>query len=216
LLWRLAPNSLVGKSVQRQFAPGFSVPPDAVRDMRRMTYTVHVRMRHNPAVRPADLERLYDDQAPAMLGFLTYRTGDRTLAEDLLSDVFERVLRAHRRFDRRKGTEKAWLYAIALNILHDHFRRSGAERRALDRESLNLSIQSDADSRLDRIDDREIVAKAMDVLTVHERDVVALRYGADLRVADIARTIGEPVTTVEGRLVRALRKLRAELVTTRC
>lgn len=41
LLWRLAPDSLVRKSVQRQFAPGFPVPPQAVRDVRRMTYTAY-------------------------------------------------------------------------------------------------------------------------------------------------------------------------------
>lgn len=162
-------------------------------------------------MRPKDIERLYDDQAQAMFGFLAYRTGDRTLAEDLLSDVFERALRARRRFDARKGTEKAWLYAIALNCLRDHIRRSEAERRAHEREVSHLSSQPDADRELELFDDREIVAQAMRKLTPDERDAVALRYGADLRVADIARAIGVPVTTVEGRLTRALRKLRAEL-----
>jgi pimeloyl-ACP methyl ester carboxylesterase len=39
LQWRLAPDSMVGKSVQRQFGPGFPVPQQSVRDVRRMTYT---------------------------------------------------------------------------------------------------------------------------------------------------------------------------------
>ena len=68
-------------------------------------------------------ERLYGEHAQALYGFLSYRTGDRVLAEDLLADTFERALRAHKRFDPRKASEKTWLYAIALNCLRDHARR---------------------------------------------------------------------------------------------
>jgi RNA polymerase sigma factor (sigma-70 family) len=51
----------------------------------------------------------------------------------------------------------------------------------------------------------------MECLSQEERDVVALRFGADLPVKEIATTIGESVTTTEGRLYRALRKLKGEL-----
>src|SRR3954470_6331520 len=61
-------------------------------------------------------ERLYAEHAGPLLAFLTYRTGDAVLAEDLLADTFERVLRARRRFDPRRGSQKAWLYTIALNL----------------------------------------------------------------------------------------------------
>src|SRR5438552_11700241 len=77
-------------------------------------------------------ERLYAEHAQALFGFLSYRTGDRVLAEDLLADTFERALRARRRFDRRKASEKTWLYAIALNCLRDHARRRASEGRALE------------------------------------------------------------------------------------
>ena len=52
---------------------------------------------------------------------------------------------------------------------------------------------------------------AMTVLSAEEREAVALRFGADLTVPEMAKAAGERVTTVEGRLYRALRKLRAEL-----
>src|SRR4029077_1266442 len=78
-------------------------------------------------------ERLYAEHAQALYAFLSYRTGDRVLAEDLLADTFERALRARRRFDRRKASEKTWLYAIALNRLRDQIRRRSTESRALER-----------------------------------------------------------------------------------
>src|SRR3989440_11752353 len=78
-------------------------------------------------------ERLYAEHAEKLFGFLVYRTGDRALAEDLLADTFERVLRARWLFDRRKASEKTWIYAIALNLLRDHGRRQAAEHRAHER-----------------------------------------------------------------------------------
>src|SRR5437588_5911616 len=89
-------------------------------------------------MRPAEFERLYSEHAEPLLGFLVYRTGDQALAEDLLADAFERVLRARQPFDRRKASEKTWLYTIALNLLRDHARRSSAGARALDRVSAGV------------------------------------------------------------------------------
>jgi hypothetical protein len=48
----------------------------------------------------------------------------------------ERVLRARRRFDRRRGSEKTWVYSIALNLLRDEARRRAAEGRAVERTEL--------------------------------------------------------------------------------
>src|ERR671920_2243368 len=84
-------------------------------------------------MRDDDFERLYAEHAQALFGFLAYRTGDRALAEDLLADTFEKALRSRRRFDARRGSEKTWLYAIAMNALRDHLRRRAAAERATER-----------------------------------------------------------------------------------
>ncbi len=55
------------------------------------------------------------------------------------------------------------------------------------------------------------LGRAMATLSAEEREAVALRFGADLTVPEIAKVLGEPLTTVEGRVYRALRKLRSEL-----
>src|SRR2546423_10138739 len=84
-------------------------------------------------VRDDDFERLYATHAEPLLGFLVYRTGDRTLAEDVVADTFERVLRTRFRFDPRKSSEKTWLYTIAMNLVRDRSRREASEVRALER-----------------------------------------------------------------------------------
>ena len=57
-------------------------------------------------MRGEEFERLYEAHAASLLNFLHYRTGDRPLAEDLLADTFERVLRARHRFNARRASEK--------------------------------------------------------------------------------------------------------------
>jgi RNA polymerase sigma factor (sigma-70 family) len=149
-----------------------------------------------------EFERLYAAEAQGLFAFLAYRTGDRSLAEDLLADAFERALRSRVKYDRRRGSEKTWLYAIALNLLRDHARRAAAEGRALER--VRVPEGFDAFAGVEARD-------ALGTLSGEEREAVALRFGADLTVPEIATVLGEPLTTVEGRVYRALRKLREAL-----
>lgn len=165
-------------------------------------------------MRDDDFERLYGEHAGPLFAFLAYRTGDRVQAEDLLADTFERVLRARRRFDPRRGSEKTWLYSIALNLLRDDVRRRGTEGRALER-ARPVAVPGEAegvsDPALVGIEHRDELARALATLSDEEREAIALRFGGDLTVPEIARVTGEPLTTVEGRVYRALRRLRDEL-----
>ena len=156
-------------------------------------------------MRDKDFERLYADEAPRLFAFLTYRTGDRALAEDLLADAFERALRARRRYDPKRGGARTWLYSIALNLLRDHVRRAAAEGRALERAAAGVGAGSDA---LAAVADRDAVQRALGTLPPDEREAIALRFGAELSVPEIAQVLGVPLTTAEGRVYRALRKLR--------
>jgi RNA polymerase sigma-70 factor, ECF subfamily len=159
-------------------------------------------------VRDRDFERLYEDHAQALFGFLAYRTGDRVLAEDLLADAFERAYRARTRFDRRRASEKTWLYSIALNLVRDHHRRLSAEGRALEKVG---ERDQPASAPFEHLEARDELGRALALLTPEEREAIALRFGADLTVPEMAKLTKSPLTTVEGRVYRALRKLRDEL-----
>ena len=152
-----------------------------------------------------EFERLYSAEAQGQFAFLAYRTGDRVLAEDLLADAFERALRG--RYNPRKGSAKTWLYAIALNVLRDHVRRAAAEGRAYAR----VDGGSDAADPFADIEVRDELMRALAGLATEEREAISLRFGADLTVPEMATVLGVPLTTVEGRVYRALRKLRESL-----
>src|SRR6266516_599265 len=102
-----------------------------------------------------------------MLGFLAYRTGDRVLAEDLLAETFERVLRARHRYDRRRGSETTWIYAIARNCLRDHARRRSAEQRAL--ALMAAGETATATDMAGEVANRDAIHWALDCLSEEER-----------------------------------------------
>jgi RNA polymerase sigma-70 factor (ECF subfamily) len=160
-------------------------------------------------VRDDDFERLYAAHAEGLLGFLVYRTGDRAMAEDVMADTFERILRTRFRFDARKSSEKTWIYTIALNVLRDQARRRAAESRAIDRTP--MPVFGGGPAELDMVDDRDRLQRALKQLSTEEQEAIALRYGADLTVPEIARVTGERLSTIEGRVYRGLRRLRDEL-----
>jgi len=161
-------------------------------------------------VRDHDIERLFAEHSQRLYAFVTYRTGDPAVAEEIVGDTFERVVRTRRRFDRSKGSEQAWIYAIAVNLVTDHQRRAGAERRAMDSVG-RRDERADADDPLAGVADRDELFRALDRLEPDVREVLALRYGADLRLKDIAKLTGRPLSTVHESLHRGLRRLQAEL-----
>jgi RNA polymerase sigma-70 factor (ECF subfamily) len=151
------------------------------------------------------VEALYEAHARGVYSFLAFRSGDRALAEDLLADTFERVLRARRGPPRSITNEKAWLYRISLNVLRDHARRSAAAGRALSAVATGAETSYD---ELANFGDRDAVRQALATLSPEEQQAMALRFGAELTVPEIAAVLREPLPRVEGRVYRALRKLR--------
>jgi RNA polymerase sigma factor (sigma-70 family) len=175
-----------------------------------MTNTIPVLPEHCVNDGGADtFERMYVEHRDGLFAFLVYRTGNRALAEDLLGDVFERALRARARFDPRRGSQTTWLYAIALNRLRDHHRRAQVKRSALQRFMVEEPVGIDPPD--EGVADRDRVVQLLAILSQQDREIVALRFGADLTTSQIAKVTNQRPATVEGRLYRALRRLRDAL-----
>lgn len=128
----------------------------------------------------------------------------------MLADTFERVLRSWRGYDPRRGSEKTWLYSIALNRLRDLRRREGAEERALGAGG-EPALEDAGDGGFDRVADRDMLSRALAGLAPEEREAIALRFGAEMTAPEIAELLDLKLTTAEGRIYRALRKLRVAL-----
>lgn len=156
-----------------------------------------------------DFADAYDEQIGRVYGFFAYRVGCREDAEDLTQQTFERALRAWARFDPERAPLGVWLMAIARNLLVDHYRGDGAARHEpleeVGEERLG-SETPDPDLGLD-----PDLAEALATLSPRDREVIALRFGADLTGPEIAELSDLSLANVQQILSRSLRRLRSVL-----
>ena len=140
-------------------------------------------------------------------GYLVYLTRDRSLAEDLAADTFEKALRTWRRFDPRRGSAKTWLFQIARTTALDWFR---AEERRHRREERAAAPERVEDALVDGLSPE--LEAGLASLSAGEREVIALRVLLELDGDEAARVLGISPTAVSTRLSRALQKLERKVV----
>ena len=157
--------------------------------------------------RESEFARVYDEHLWHVYGFLSYRVRDRDLAEDLTQSTFERALRAWPRFDPRRASERTWLLTIARNLLIDHHRRDHPEPSGeIDEDLLPTTPgPEEAPTTWPELQD------ALQKLGEREREVIALRFGADLSGPEIAELTELNLANVQQILSRSLKRLRALL-----
>jgi len=135
--------------------------------------------------------------------YSAYRIGDGPDAEDVTSETFERALRYRSSFDRRRGEPVAWLVGIARRCIADAALRVETPTDDLPEPG----GESHEEHSLRRL---ELRAAAMQ-LNSRDRELVALRYGADLTARQIAELLDSSTNAVEVGLHRALARLREQL-----
>ena len=140
--------------------------------------------------------------------YAAYRLGDGSDAEDITSETFERALRYRHSYNPGKGSPSTWLVGIARRCVDDLLRGRAFE------------TLTDNDMLLDRVGDadpaqtaavRLDLAAAIAVLDGRDRELIALRYGADLKAKDIASLLGQRTNAIEVALHRALERLRLQM-----
>jgi RNA polymerase sigma-70 factor (ECF subfamily) len=147
------------------------------------------------------------EHVETVYGYFAYRLGSRSDAEDLTQETFERAFRAWGRYDSARASVRTWLVAIAHNLLIDHYRSSPAKReRPLDGDPGIEAPAAPSPLELDAG-----LARALGRLSDRQRQLIALRFGADLSGPEIAALTGLSLANVQQILSRALRRLRAEL-----
>jgi len=158
---------------------------------------------------------VYDEHVWQVYGFFAYRLRSRGDAEDLTQLTFERALRAWGRYDASQASEGTWLLVIARNLLVDHFRADRSDRHEpLDELDVEHRAPS-ADPQQPQLGLEPDLERALAALGDRERELIALRFGGDLNGPEIAELTGLSLANVQQILSRSLRRMRAELDTSR-
>src|SRR5688500_725693 len=154
-----------------------------------------------------DWDVVYAEQLPRVLNFFRYRCGNVADAEDLTSITFEKAWRGRDRYRRDKGAFSTWLFTIARNAAVDHY-RARAPVVPLDEAAMAAVAAATPEDESARRSDAARLAELLKTLTDRDRELIALKYGAEMSNRDIARATGLSESNVGTILYRATQALR--------
>jgi len=157
--------------------------------------------------READWDALYAEQLPRVYNFFRYRVGDGAIAEDLTSATFEKAWRSRHRYRRDLAAFGTWLLVIARNVATDHYRRR--RDHAPIEAAAEVAGGPGPEELYERSADLERLGRLLATLPERERELVALKYGADMTNRAIARLTGLSESNVGTILHRTVAGLRA-------
>lgn len=159
---------------------------------------------------PQAIANIYDQYFPEVFRYVRYRIGDETLAEDIASDVFVRLLEASQRKQGPQSNLRGWLIATASNAVNDHHRRT--YRRPV--EALSDAMPDGGPGIHTQIDQREkqrLVQRALTQLTAEQQHVLALRFGQGYSLEETAELMKKKVNAVKALQFRALASLQRQM-----
>jgi len=146
-------------------------------------------------------ESLYRESRDDVFAYVAGLLRDRSAAEEVTSQAFERAWRRRRQLDPGRGSPRAWLFGIARNAALDELRRRS---RVSPVAEVEVAEAQSAEATVDRTALRE----ALDLLGGRDRELVVLKYFAGLSNSEIASVTGTSESNAGTRLHRALEKLR--------
>jgi RNA polymerase sigma-70 factor (ECF subfamily) len=146
---------------------------------------------------------LFDRYHSPLFNFYSKLTGDRTLSDDLVQEVFLRILKY--RLSYEPGTPfRAWIYQIARNARVDHYRKTP---RHITFEPEMVAPVMPKDSA-QQTEETELLHRALMQMPEEKREILILSRFQELKYEEIARLLGCELGTVKTRIHRAIQELR--------
>lgn len=161
------------------------------------------------AVREGDLDKLgllFEQHHNHLFNFFLRQTRNRQESEDLVQDVFFRILK-YRHTYRAEGKFTTWMFSIAHNAKIDYYRKQkhqGAEVEPMDQI---MDDGRNPEETVEQENDATFIQKALAKLSDDKREVLLLSRFQDMRYEDIAKVMGCKVGTIKARVHRALKDL---------
>jgi len=163
------------------------------------------------AVRAGDVSQLgplFDRHHRSLFDFFARMTGSRAIAEDLVQDVFFRILKYRATF-REDSRFKAWMFHIARNARVDYYRKHHPEAVLPEDDTAGFQSSTPAPGRaLEHEEQITLLECAMFKLPAEKREVLVLSRYQEMKYEQIAEVMGCEVGTVKVRVHRALNELR--------
>lgn len=150
-------------------------------------------------------EKLLDRYSEPLLGYIGRLVRDRVLAEDIMQEVFIKVIKGAHSFDASQSF-KSWIYAISHNACMDHLRRSKPEINVDPMPEVKSGENPEALASTKELSSR--LEDALAGLKPEIREVFLMREQSGLSFKEISGITGASLNTVLGRMHQAINKLK--------
>jgi RNA polymerase sigma-70 factor (ECF subfamily) len=146
-------------------------------------------------------------ELPRLYNYFRYRLGEEAVAEDLTSIVLEKAWLKRHRYRKDRAAFSVWLFAIAKNEVVAYLRK---RRTSLPLSATEKVTGETAEHILEHSQDLQILARLLAELPERERELISLKFGADLNNREIGTVTGLSESNVGTILSRVLQKLREQ------
>lgn len=154
-----------------------------------------------------DLGRVYEEYSGKVMGYLRARIRNTAEAEDLRSEIFEKVLRKAEDYDQSKAAVGTWIFTITRNTLIDHYRKT----KPTEELDENLADGAELDEDLLNAETLGELASALRTLPEQLRDIIVLRYYDGKPLTEVAQLMNLSYGAVKLRHQNALLLLRERM-----
>jgi len=164
---------------------------------------------------PAAFAQLYRRHYDTVFHYCVHRLFERHAAEDVISEVFFKVVQNFRRFKGSERQFRNWLYKIATNAVNNHLRQAARRNSMLKaaREDVgrrSAGRQAPADENAEKL---ALLKQTVSALKPRYQTIITLRFFENLKLTEIAEVLDSSTGTVRSQLARALAKLQKKITT---
>jgi RNA polymerase sigma-70 factor (ECF subfamily) len=159
---------------------------------------------------PQAISAIHEAYFPTVYRYARYRVGDETVAEDLSSETFIRLLEAVHAGKGPKTSLRGWLMGTTSNLVNDYFRRAYNQVDEPLHDGLKAANGDPVSLSEQRIH-QELVREGLSRLTPDQQQVLALRFGSGCTLAETADILGKKPNAVKQLQFRAIAALRKQI-----
>lgn len=161
-------------------------------------------------------QRLYEKYHHDLFQFLFYMVKSREQAEDLVQEVYIRVLKSYEKFEGR-SSEKTWLISIARHVAIDYFRKQKTVRQRIlerfdwDKQQIEDNEQALPEEVAIQNEQVQWIYRSLNACSIDQRTVIILRYLQELSITETAEVLGWTASKVKTTQHRAIKQLQKQM-----
>jgi RNA polymerase sigma-70 factor (ECF subfamily) len=159
-----------------------------------------------------DFTYIFETYYKRVYNYIFYRVNSCREAEDLTSQVFEKIMAKIGTYCEEKSQFEVWVFSISRNVINDYFREIKKHKVfSIDSFKDLISNKKDPEDIVESRETNDELLNALKVLDARERNVIALKFGANLKNTEIAEILKLSESNIGVILYRTMKKLRKEL-----